>query len=217
MAMLEIVSGAVPVFVTVTVWAALGTPTATFPKLKDVAERPSSGAVPVPVTDTVCGLPVALLIRVSVPARAPTAVGVKMTEIAHVALTAMLGVQPELVWEKSPPIDIFEIASAAVPVFVTVKVWAALDAPTTMLPKLSVVAESDTTGAVGVEPPVELKFPAPHPVARTATRAKSTGATPARLEEEETGLDRRFDKKSTSVERDGFRSTVTLSTIGPRQ
>ena len=120
--MFEIVRGAVPVFVTVTICAELGTPTAILPKLSDVEERPSTGFVPIPVSETLCGLPVPLLVSVNVPVRAPAAVGVKITEIVHVALTAMLAAQPVFVSAKSPLIAIFEISSAAVPLFVTVTV-----------------------------------------------------------------------------------------------
>ena len=54
---------------------------------------------PVPVSATVCGLPVPLLVSVSVPVRVPVAVGLKMTEIVQVPLAAILAVQPELVSE----------------------------------------------------------------------------------------------------------------------
>ena len=137
-------------FVTVRICAELDTPIVILPKLKVVAERPRTGAVPVPVNETVCGLPVPLLVRVSVPVRAPAAVGVKITEIVHVALIAMLAVQPVFVWAKSPLTAIFEIVSAAVPVFVTVTVWAELDAPTAILPRFRVVTERERTGAVWV-------------------------------------------------------------------
>ena len=42
------------------------------------------GPVPVPVSGTVCGLPWALSVNVSVPVRAPSAVGVKVTFIVQV-------------------------------------------------------------------------------------------------------------------------------------
>ena len=195
--MFEIVRGPVPVFVTVIVCAALDEPTTMPPKFSAVAERLSPGTVAVPVSETACGLPVALSVRVSTPVRVPETVGVKVTEMVQVAFAAMLAVQPEFVCPKSPVIAMFEIASAAVPVFVTVTVCAALDAPTITLPKLSVVGERERTGAVGFE----LKFPAPQPTVMTARRAENTATTLAKVWLESTGLDRRLDKKSTSVQR----------------
>jgi len=49
------------------------------------------GAVPVPVNGTVCGLPPALSVIVSVPARAPSTVGVNVTLIVQVFDPAVAG------------------------------------------------------------------------------------------------------------------------------
>ena len=46
----------------------------------------------------------------------------------------------------------FEIVSAAAPVFVTVSVCVVLDAVRPTLPRLSDVAESERIGVVGLEP-----------------------------------------------------------------
>jgi hypothetical protein len=81
--MLEMVKTALPMFLTVTELAALVVPTRRLAKAIDVRERLTAGATPVPVRATVCGLPAALSFTVSVPARAPAAVGVKVTLIAH--------------------------------------------------------------------------------------------------------------------------------------
>jgi hypothetical protein len=120
-----------------------------------LADKVTTGAIPVPLSDTVCGLVGASLVSVSVPLRAPIAVGVKVTVIVHVAFTAMLAVQPVLVCEKSPAIAMLEIVSAALPLFVTVTVWVALDVPTSVLLKVSEVTESDNpaTGGVNAKSP----------------------------------------------------------------
>src|SRR5437870_4396548 len=49
MPMAEMVSGAVPEFVRVTVFGAVVVPTVTLPKLRFVADRVTAGAIPVPV------------------------------------------------------------------------------------------------------------------------------------------------------------------------
>jgi hypothetical protein len=46
------------------------------------------GAVPVPLSDTSCGLDLPLSVTVSVPLRAPSAIGVKVTEIVQLAPAA---------------------------------------------------------------------------------------------------------------------------------
>src|SRR5258705_11485587 len=86
--MLVMVSNASPVFVSVTVCAALVVPTLREPKLKLVGERLTTGAVPVPVRLTICGLPVASSVIVMVPVRVPVAVGVNVTLIVQLAPAA---------------------------------------------------------------------------------------------------------------------------------
>jgi len=57
---------AVPVLVSVTVWAELVVPTAWLPKATLLGLRPTAGrAAPVPVRLTLCGLPGALSVTVS--------------------------------------------------------------------------------------------------------------------------------------------------------
>src|SRR5579863_5638864 len=90
-AMLAIESAAVPVLVSVTTCAALDVPTFWLPKLRLVGLKLIPGvAVPVPVSPTVCGLPVALSVTVMAPERVPAAVGLKTTEIAQLAPEATL-------------------------------------------------------------------------------------------------------------------------------
>jgi len=62
----------------------------------------SVGITPVPVSETVCGLFVALSVMVSMPPRVPLAVGVKVTFTVQVELAATLEAQL-LVCAKSPP------------------------------------------------------------------------------------------------------------------
>ena len=81
-----IVSEVVPTLVSVTVFAALVTPMATVPKLKLVGE--SFAVVPVPLSETVCGLAVALSVTLRVALRVPFAVGLKVTLIVQLAPAA---------------------------------------------------------------------------------------------------------------------------------
>jgi len=72
------INGNSPLFDTETVCAALVVPTAWLPNVNDVGEIPITAATPTPVSDTVCGLPVALSVNVIVPLRVPAAVGVNV-------------------------------------------------------------------------------------------------------------------------------------------
>ena len=88
-----ILSDAVPVFFTVTVWAALETPTTVLLKVSDVGLRltaGAAGAVAVPERATVWGEPVMLSAKASDAVRVPVAVGLKVTEAVHFAPTATL-------------------------------------------------------------------------------------------------------------------------------
>ena len=89
------------------------------PKLRDVGAKLTAGAVPVPVSETVCGLPLALSVTETAPVREPVAVGVKITEIVHVPAAATVAPQV-LVWLKSPLAAMLVIVSAADPVLVSV-------------------------------------------------------------------------------------------------
>jgi hypothetical protein len=115
----EIVRATLPLLVSVTGCEALGVPTAWLLKVKLLAETPATGAVPVPVRLTVCGLPLALSVIVRVPVRVPVAVGVKVTLIVQepVAATPLAHV---LVSEKSPLAATLAMVSVAVPVLLSV-------------------------------------------------------------------------------------------------
>ena len=90
-------SVALPVLVSVTVCAALVLPTGTLPKLRLVGDRDTTGAVPTPVSDTVCGLPAALSVIVRVPLIVPDEAGENVTET--VQLDPAVRLEPQvLVW-----------------------------------------------------------------------------------------------------------------------
>lgn len=95
---------------------------------KLVGERVAAGPNPVPLSETVCGLPAALSKMVIEPVRLPPAAGVKMTLIVQFA-PAPIGVAQVLVWEKSP-LDETVTYNPACPEFVTVIVCAPLGVPT---------------------------------------------------------------------------------------
>lgn len=60
-AMLLMLRLALPMFLNVTVWAALVVATSCGPKLRlEVLSETAAGAMPVPLSDTPCGLPVAV-------------------------------------------------------------------------------------------------------------------------------------------------------------
>ncbi len=58
------------------------------PKLRLVGEKLTAGAVPVPLRPTVCGLPAALSLMLSVPVRVPVWIGVNVTFNVQLALIA---------------------------------------------------------------------------------------------------------------------------------
>ena len=82
--------------------------------------------LPVPLSATVCGLPLALSVILTLALRVPVAVGVKVTLIVQVAPAAMvLGLIGQvLVWAKSPafvPVKpIVLMVRAALPLFLRV-------------------------------------------------------------------------------------------------
>ena len=113
-------------------------------KLRLVGTKLTS--VPVPVSDTVCGLPLALSATESEPVRVPVAVGLKVTLIVQLAPAATL-VPQVLVSEKSPVVEMLVMLRVAVPVLVSVTVSAALLVPSTVTGKVRLVGESVTAGA----------------------------------------------------------------------
>ena len=92
--------------------------------------RTAVGAEPFPLSPTVCGLPFGLSEMLRVPVFIPAAVGLKVTKIVQSAPAFKLVAQV-LVWVKSPLVVMVEIVSGALPVFVSVMVWALLLVPIT--------------------------------------------------------------------------------------
>jgi hypothetical protein len=125
-----IVSVAVPVFVRVTVCAAEVIPTVSDPNAKLPVENETAGAVPVPESATVCGLPEASSAIDKVPLLAPVVVGVKVTVKVQLAEGAKVALQV-VVLAKSPLAAVEEMLRVAVPTFVKVTVWPPLVVPTT--------------------------------------------------------------------------------------
>src|SRR5437868_1608890 len=85
--------------------------------------------VPVPLSDAVCGLPLAESVTVSVPVRAPDCEGAKVTLTLQLAPAPRLAGQL-LVSAKSPFAEIPLMVSAEPPLLVTVIDFAPLVLPT---------------------------------------------------------------------------------------
>jgi hypothetical protein len=150
MEMLEIVMVAVPVFVSVTVRAALVVLIAWEPNEMDASDSEATGPAPVPDRATACGLPVALSLILSVAVRLPTAVGRNVT--LTVQLPPAARELPQVVVREKfdafvPPTVMLEIVSDAVPVFRRVSVLAGLADPTARVPKESDDGDRLTAGA----------------------------------------------------------------------
>lgn len=123
---LPMLRGAVPVFVRTTFWPALVLPITVLGKAgRGFGDRLTTGSVPVPVTLTDCGLPLALSVIVSVPVRVPVVVGVKVTLMLQVPPAATEPLQL-LVWAKSPVIAILLTLKGPVPVLPSVTICGAL-------------------------------------------------------------------------------------------
>ena len=95
------------------------------PKAKLVGKKLALGAAPVPVSATVCGLPVAVSVTVMVPGWLPVAVGVKVTVMVQLAAAATDAPQV-LVWAYCALAAMLVMVSAPVPPVVSVTVCAAL-------------------------------------------------------------------------------------------
>ena len=86
--MLLIVSGALPVFESVTACGVLGVPTCWLGKFTLVGDTLATGARPVPLRLSVAGPPLMLPLTSSVAVRVNGAVGVKITLMVQLAVTA---------------------------------------------------------------------------------------------------------------------------------
>src|SRR5229473_2781047 len=118
-----------------------------------VMDSITTGAVPVPVSDTLCGLPEASSAIVTLADRFPVAVGLNLTLMEQFALAATLPPHV-LVCEKSPALvpvtAMLEIVNVAVPVLDRLTICTLLVVPTFWLPKLMLFPPSVTLGATPV-------------------------------------------------------------------
>ena len=124
--------------------------------VEGVAVRPKSpvGAEPAPLRLVVCGEPAALSATEIEAVKLAAEAGVKVTEIVQFAPAAS-DVPQVVVWLKSlglaPARVIPEMVSAALPVLLSVAVWAALAVPV-VDEKVSVAGVSLAIGAAGAVP-----------------------------------------------------------------
>lgn len=149
MAMPAIVNGAVPVLHRLTICAPLVPPTIWPPKLRLAPPSATIGAMPVPVSDTICGLPAALSLMVTAPLRIPLSAGVKVTLTVQLAPIPTL-VPQLLVCAKSPDAAMLATVSAASPVFVNMNCLALLVVFTSWLGKAMEETDRLTNGAMPV-------------------------------------------------------------------
>ena len=151
--MVLMVSGAVPLLVSVTVWAAADRPSAVAGKVRLAGDTPAVGTpTPVPARDAVCVEPEtfpALSVTVRVAVRLPAALGVNVTAIVQLPPAATLLAQVFVSaksLELAPLMVMLAMVRAAVPELMTVTVWAALVALRFVLPKVTVVGERAAAG-----------------------------------------------------------------------
>jgi hypothetical protein len=103
------------------------------------------GAVPVPLRETVCGLPAALSVNETVPVALPEMVGARVTLIMQFAPAA--SVEPQLlVCAKFALAAILVMVSVAVPELVSVMGRGSLVVPWSSSPKVKLFVERETLG-----------------------------------------------------------------------
>ena len=151
----EIVSVSGPTLVRITFLAELAVPTVFIPKLMLVGLTLTK--LPVPLKETVCGLPAASSTRLNVAVRAPEAWGVNCTFTVHVAPAASVAVQFFDGILKSaafvPVMAIELMCRVAIPAFCTFTDWAVAVEKSSTIPKLIDVGLRFTIAEV----PVPLK------------------------------------------------------------
>src|SRR5690348_11100272 len=115
-------------------------------------------ALPVPVSDTPCGLLLASSSMVSDPVRLPLDAGVDVTLTVQVAptLRTVGRVPQELVCAKSPLVVMLLMLMAVFPVLVSWTVCAGLVCPTVCAAKVREVCETDSVPADVTPPPVTV-------------------------------------------------------------
>jgi len=135
---LVMLKAALPVLLRVAVCAVLVVPTGWLPKARLVGERPSTGAVPVPVPDSemlIVG-PQALVMIDMVPVTLPAAEGANLTlKVALLPAFRVRGNTSPLMLKAAPFTVARETVTPRVPVFARVTPRVRL-VPTVMLPKL---------------------------------------------------------------------------------
>jgi hypothetical protein len=139
----------VPLLVMVTCCAALAVFTGWLPKLSEVVERVTAGAMPVPDRVTDCGESLALSVRANAADAGPAAVGLNWMLTVQKAAGASGPVQ-SLHLEKdeaSVPVSAPLKLSVEVPLLVMVTDCAALAVPATWLAKVRLLCERVTAGA----------------------------------------------------------------------
>src|SRR5688572_16699154 len=112
-------------------------------------------ATPVPLSAEPCGLPAALDATLTAPLRTPSAVGVNVTLMMHVAVGASVAPQV-FVCAKSPDAAMLAMLSVVPPMFCSVSACAAVVAPMSWLPNASAGGVRDTAGPGGAAVPVPL-------------------------------------------------------------
>src|SRR5208282_1016136 len=103
------------------------------------------GVTAVPLRETVCGLPAALSVNVTVPVRLPVVFGASVTLMAQLAPAVSVAPQV-LVSAKFALTAILVIVSGAVPVLVSVMSRGSLVEPSSSSPKVKLFAEKATLG-----------------------------------------------------------------------
>jgi hypothetical protein len=170
----EMVSDTPRLLVSVTDLVELVEPTAVVLKLRELADS-VTGAVPVPVRLTICGLLIALSAKLRVPVAPPSAVGVKVTPTVQVAPAAILVPHVLLAMAKGLPVEM-EIpvsVSAVLSLLVIVTVFAMLVPPTASEPKLRLL-EENVTGALPLPVTVTVCVPALSAIVRTPETEPTT-------------------------------------------
>jgi hypothetical protein len=120
----------------------------------------TAGWLPLPLSGTVCGLPGALSVTERLALRLPVALGLKLTEIEQLAPGARVEGESGQVFvcakspASAPVIPIELIVSAPLPELVRVTLCAELVVPTCCWPKLRLVGEKLTAGAVATPVPL---------------------------------------------------------------
>lgn len=160
--------------VSVTDLAELVEPTAVVLKLNAVADN-VTGALPVPLRLSVCGLLMALSAKANVPLAAPSAAGVNVTPTLQVAPAATAVPHVLLEIANGPPAatEMPVKVSATLSLLVTVTVFAGLVLPNASVPKLKLVAEK-LSGALPLPVKLTICVPALSVIVRTPEVAPIT-------------------------------------------